>query len=191
MVFVFSFLGISEITLPSSSWTSKSDKLSDTKGIIGIFYIHVCISLFFMYRSHCRISTGRISKSPLLGPFWSCLDFSLALAILFVFCCFPIWLNSLPKSGSWMTKCQGSSWLSGACFALKFCRMQTCPEIWMYFYEVFIWLYKWFFCIDDDTLSVWLIRFPHDSPVKKLSALRFYFAGAVMAMTLYLDPVFI
>ena len=192
VVFAFSFFGYFEITLPSS-WTSKSDKLSDTGGIIGIFFMAFTLALVSFSCTGPIVGSALVeSAKSTTGPFLVMLGFSLALAIPFgFFAAFPAWLNSLPKSGSWMTNVKVVLGFLELALALKFLSNADMSRKWNVLpYEVFMALWVILFALM--TLYLFgLIRFPHDSPVKKLSALRLIFAVAALAMTLYLGSGFI
>ena len=104
MVFAASFFGAFEITLPSK-WTNSSDKNSDRKGLVGIFFLALTLVLV---RFSC---TGPIVGTVLIkstqGEFWTpmvtMLAFSIAFALPFtVLALFPSLLKKLPKSGGWL-----------------------------------------------------------------------------------------
>ena len=107
VIFAFSFFGYYEITLPAS-WSTKMDNASNIGGIIGIFFMALTLAIVSF---SC---TGPILGSLLAGSLSSdggamqlslgMAGFGLSLALPFViFALFPSLLNSLPKSGGWMT----------------------------------------------------------------------------------------
>lgn len=107
LFFAFSFFGYYELTLPSS-WSNKMDNASNIGGIVGIFFMAVTLALVSF---SC---TGPILGSLLAGSLTAeggamqltagMAGFGVALALPFaLFALFPNWLNSLPKSGGWMT----------------------------------------------------------------------------------------
>jgi thiol:disulfide interchange protein len=113
IVFALSFFGLFEIQLPSS-WVNKSDKMADRGGMLGIFFMAFTLALVSFSCTGPIVGTllvetaranagdslfGVIPTRPLVGMF----GFGLALGLPFgLFAMFPGWLNSLPKSGSWM-----------------------------------------------------------------------------------------
>src|SRR5690606_14402385 len=105
VAFAFSFFGYYEITLPSS-WSTKSDRMADKGGLIGIFFMAFTLALVSFSCTGPIIGTAIVqasTKGEYFGPFLVMLGFSTALALPFgLFAAFPAWLNTLPKSGSWM-----------------------------------------------------------------------------------------
>ena len=107
VIFAFSFFGFYDLTLPSS-WGDKSDEVSMTKGVIGIFFMALTLAIVSF---SC---TGPILGSLLAGSMTAeggatqlsigMLGFGVALGLPFgLFALFPNTLKALPKSGSWMT----------------------------------------------------------------------------------------
>ena len=123
VIFAFSFFGFYEITLPSS-WGNKMDNASNVGGMIGIFFMALTLAIVSF---SC---TGPILGSLLAGSLSSggaiqltlgMAGFGLSLALPFVlFALFPSWLNSLPKSGGWMTTAKVFLGFLELAFALKF-----------------------------------------------------------------------
>ncbi|HRD09183.1 MAG TPA: cytochrome c biogenesis protein CcdA, partial [Saprospiraceae bacterium] len=105
IVFALSFFGFYEITLPSS-WSTKSDQMADKGGLLGIFFMAFTLALVSFSCTGPIIGSALVtaaSKGEYMGPFLVMFGFSLALALPFgLFAAFPAWLNTLPKSGSWM-----------------------------------------------------------------------------------------
>ncbi len=105
--FAFSFFGFYELTLPSG-WGSKTDQASNFGGKIGIFFMALTLAIVSF---SC---TGPILGSLLAGSLTSeggamqlsvgMLGFGFALGLPFgLFALFPNSLQSIPKSGGWMT----------------------------------------------------------------------------------------
>ena len=171
VVFAFSFFGFYEITLPSS-WGNKMDNASNVGGIIGIFFMALTLAIVSF---SC---TGPILGSLLAGSLSSggatqlslgMAGFGLSLALPFVlFALFPSWLNSLPKSGGWMTTAKVFLGFLELAFALKFLSNADLVEHWgLLKREVFVGLWLLLFVL----LTLYLfgfIRFPHDEPRKPL-----------------------
>jgi thiol:disulfide interchange protein len=112
LIFALSFFGLFEITLPAS-WSTKTDKLADQGGFLGIFFMAATLAIVSFSCTGPIVGTllvqtaqgsssllfGRIPIEPVIGMF----GFSLALALPFaLFAAFPAWLKSMPKSGGWM-----------------------------------------------------------------------------------------
>ena len=171
VIFAFSFFGFYEITLPSS-WGNKMDNASNVGGMIGIFFMALTLAIVSF---SC---TGPILGSLLAGSLSSggaiqltlgMAGFGLSLALPFVlFALFPSWLNSLPKSGGWMTTAKVFLGFLELAFALKFLSNADLVQHWgLLKREVFVGL--WFVLFALLTLYLFgLIRFPHDEPRKPL-----------------------
>lgn len=192
VVFAFSFFGYFEITLPSS-WTNKSDAMADTGGIIGIFFMAFTLALVSFSCTGPIVGSALVqSATSKIGPFLVMLGFSSALAIPFgLFAAFPAWLNSLPKSGSWMSNVKVVLGFLELALALKFLSNADMARKWNILgYEAFMGLWVIIFALMTMYLFG-LFKFPHDSPVKKLSSTRSAFAILSLAMTVYLASGFI
>lgn len=195
VVFAISFFGYFEITLPSS-WVNKSDQAADKGGLIGIFFMAFTLSLVSFSCTGPIIGTllvetavgggptilGRIPVGPLIGMF----AFSLALALPFaLFAAFPGWLNSMPKSGGWMNSVKVSLGFVEIALALKFLSIADLTMGWKILpYEAFVIL--WIACaLGLAFYALGLIKFPHDSPVKKITKTRWVLSTAMFALAFY------
>jgi len=190
--FAFSFFGYFEITLPSS-WTNKTDSMADKGGLIGTFFMAFTLALVSFSCTGPIIGTALVQSatSSSVGPFFVMLGFSMALALPFgLFAAFPAWLNSLPSSGGWMTSVKVVLGFLELAFAFKFLSVADMTEGWgILRYEVFMII--WVLLALGLTLYLFgYIRFPHDSPIKKLSLPRTGFALASLALTVYLATGF-
>lgn len=191
LVFAISFFGYFEITLPES-WSNKAASAEGVGGVLGIFFMALTLVLVSF---SC---TGPILGS-LLG---TVLDsdagamqltagmagFGVALGLPFgLFAAFPNWLKALPKSGGWMTTVKVVLGFLELALALKFLSNADLVKHWgILKIEVFLGLWIVIFI----ALGIYLlgkIRFPHDSPLKKippvrlvLAILSFAFAGYMM-----------
>jgi len=192
IVFALSFFGLFDITLPSSL-ASKVDAKTSVGGMVGIFFMALTLALVSF---SC---TGPILGSLLAGALTSnggpwqltagMAGFGLALALPFgVFALFPQWLNSLPKSGGWLGTVKVVLGFVEVGMAIKFLSNADLVTHWgILKREVFfaIWI------IIGILIVLYLlgkIRFPHDSPLKKLSKPRLVIALVFLAFTLYLVP---
>lgn len=192
--FAFSFFGYYEITLPSS-WSTKSDQMADKGGLIGIFFMAFTLALVSFSCTGPIIGTALVqaaSRGEYLGPFLVMFGFSLALALPFgLFAAFPAWLNTLPKSGSWMNSVKVTLGFLELALALKFLSVADMTNNWGFLrYELFMGL--WILIFTGLTLYYFgYIKFPHDSPIKKLSGIRRSFGFASLALVVYLMTGFI
>jgi len=104
IVFALSFFGLFEITLPS--WlVNKVDQQSEKGGFYGVFFMALTIVLVSFSCTGPIASSLLVQASggDLLKPALGMFAFGLAFAIPFgLFAIFPSWLQTLPKSGSWL-----------------------------------------------------------------------------------------
>ena len=190
--FAFSFFGFYEITLPSS-WSNKSDRMADKGGLIGIFFMAFTLALVSFSCTGPIIGTALVqAASNPLGPFIVMLGFSLALALPFgLFAAFPAWLNTLPRSGGWMNSVKAVLGFLELALAFKFLSVADLTSHWGFLkYELFMGIWVIIFFL----MTLYLfgkIKFPHDSPIKKLSKKRIGFALVSAVLTLYLASGFL
>ena len=117
--------------------------------------------------------------------------FGIALGLPFaLFAMFPSWLNSLPKSGGWLNTVKVVLGFIELALAFKFLSNADLVKHWgILKIEVFLGIWILIF----GGLALYLfgkIKFPHDSPIKKLSFSRISFAILVAAFTIYLASGF-
>lgn len=192
VVFAFSFFGYFEITIPGAV-ASKADSKSGVTTTVGIFFMALTLAIVSF---SC---TGPILGSLLVGALSSdggpmqltfgMGGFGLGLALPFaVFAMFPGWLKSLPKSGGWLNSVKVVLGFLELAMAVKFFSNADLVKQWgILKKETFIALWV----ILGIAIVLYLfgkIRFPHDSPVKKLSKTRIIFILFFSAFTLYLIP---
>jgi len=190
IVFALSFFGLYEITLPAA-FAGKTDSKAGTQNIIGIFFMALTLAIVSF---SC---TGPILGSLLVGSLTGGAvqltagmgGFGLALALPFaLFALFPNWLNSLPKSGGWLNAVKVVLGFIEVALAVKFLSNADLVKHWgLLKREVFIGI--WILCGIGITLYLLgKIKFPQDSPIKKLSKARIALAIAFAAFTIYLIP---
>ncbi len=192
VVFAFSFFGYYEITLPSS-WSTKTDALGNKGSLIGIFFMAFTLAIVSFSCTGPIIGTALVqSATSTVGPAIVMFGFALALALPFgLFAAFPAWLQSLPKSGSWMTSVKVVLGFLELALAFKFLSVSDMTSHWGFLrYELFMGIWVLLFAGMAAYLFGW-IRFPHDSPLKKISPLRLTLAGVAAIWTLYLCTGFI
>ncbi len=193
VAFAISFFGYFEIALPSS-WSTKTDSMADKGGLLGTFFMAATLAIVSFSCTGPLIGTAIVqvaSTGSYLGPTMVMLGFSTALAIPFgLFAAFPSWLNSLPRSGSWMTTVKVVLGFLELALALKFLSVADMTSHWgVLRYELFLGL--WVLIGIAMTLYLFgYIRFPHDSKVTKLSRPRLAFALVSLATTIYLATGF-
>jgi thiol:disulfide interchange protein DsbD len=192
IIFSISFFGYFEITLPSS-WVNKMDSnASKFGGLIGTFFMALTLALVSF---SC---TGPILGSLLAGALtadggaWQLTagmgGFGFALALPFgLFALFPGWLNSLPRSGSWLNSVKVVLGFVEVALAFKFLSMADLVMKWgLIPYELFLTI--WVLCgLGIVLYLLGKIKFPHDSPVKKFSASRIAFIAIFLGITAYMS----
>lgn len=192
VIFGISFLGSFEITLPST-FINKVDKQSERGGVIGIFFMAFTLALVSFSCTGPIIGTLLFESAVsgnMMGPVIGMTGFSLALALPFgLFAAFPGWLNSLPKSGSWLNSVKVVLGFLELALALKFLsNADLVMQAGILTRELFLSLWIAIFGM----LVLYLlgfIRFPHDSQTtSSISVSRGMFATVTLAFTLYLIP---
>ena len=192
IVFALSFFGFYEITLPGSM-SSGADSKAGAGNIVGIFFMALTLALVSF---SC---TGPILGSLLAGSLSAdggavqltsgMAGFGLALALPFaLFALFPNLLSSLPKSGGWLNTVKVVLGFVELALAFKFLSNADLVMHWgLLKREIFIGLWVVIFA----GLTLYLlnvIKFKHDSPLKKLPIVRLILGIAVGLFTLYLVP---
>jgi thiol:disulfide interchange protein DsbD len=115
--------------------------------------------------------------------------FGIALGLPFgLFALFPQWLNSLPKSGSWLNTVKVVLGFIELALALKFLSNADLVAHWSLIKrEVFFGIWIAIFLGLFAYLMGW-IRFPHDAKGAKISVGRKLLAFSILAFTLYISP---
>jgi len=191
MAFAFSFFGFYEITLPSS-WSTKSDQMADKGGFIGIFFMAFTLALVSFSCTGPIIGTAIVqAATSQVGPAVVMLGFSLALALPFgLFAAFPSWLNTLPQSGGWMNSVKVFLGFIEVALAFKFLSVADMTSHWGFLrYEPFmaIWVVV---AIGMALYAFKRIKFPHDSPGRKLTSSNWVLGFGSLALALYLSTGF-
>lgn len=190
--FAFSFFGYYELTLPSA-WANKMDAASGKiGGGLGIFFMAVTLAIVSFsctgpilggLLGSTALADGDVATNLSAGM----LGFGLALALPFaLFALFPAWLNSLPKSGGWMTTVKVVLGFLELALALKFLSNADLVGNWGFLKrEIFLGIWIVIFLL----LALYLlgiIRFPHDSAQQKLPLPRKAFGVLSAIFTVYL-----
>lgn len=194
VAFAFSFFGYYEITLPAS-FANKMDNASNVGGLVGSFFMALTLAIVSF---SC---TGPILGSLLAGSLAKdggaiqltvgMGGFGLALGIPFaIFAAFPNMLKSLPKSGGWLNSVKVVLGFLELALALKFLSQADLVDHWgILKYELFVGLWIVIFIL----MALYIfgkIKFPHDSPLKKLSLFRIGFGVLVVSWVIYLASGF-
>jgi thiol:disulfide interchange protein len=188
--FAFSFFGYYELTLPAS-WTNKTTKGENVGGTLGVFFMALTLALVSF---SC---TGPILGSLLAGSLtadggaWQLTagmgGFGLALGLPFaLFAMFPNMMNALPKSGGWLNTTKVVLGFLELALAFKFLSNADLVQHWgILKYEAFMGL--WIIIFAGLALYVFgKIKFPHDSPLKKLSFSRIASGVLIASFVIYL-----
>ncbi|TCI94366.1 protein-disulfide reductase DsbD family protein [Tenacibaculum sp. M341] len=192
VAFAFSFFGFYELTLPSS-WSTKIDDQADRSGILGIFFMALALAVVSFSCTGPIVGTLLVEAASTggLAPVLGMLGFSLAIALPFaLFAAFPGWLNSLPKSGGWMNTVKVVLGFLELALAFKFLSNADMVAHWnLLKIEPFLIIWILIFA----SLALYLfgkIKFPHDSPLQKISGLRITTGVLVAAFAIYLASGF-
>ncbi len=188
LFFAFSFFGFYELSLPSS-WSTKVDEKSDKGGLVGIFFMALALAIVSFSCTGPLVGSLLVKSASEggLSPLFGMLGFSIAIALPFaLFAAFPGWLNSLPKSGSWLTTVKVVLGFLELALAFKFLSNADLVAHWNVL-KIEPFLGVWI--IIGLVLTLYLfgkIKFPHDSPVQKQSPKRIFVGLLTFAFTVYL-----
>ena len=192
--FAFSFFGYYELTLPAR-WTMATSRGEGFGGILGVFFMALTLSIVSF---SC---TGPILGSLLAGSLssdggaWQLTagmgGFGVALGLPFaLFAMFPNMLKALPKSGGWLNTTKVVLGFLELALAFKFLSNADLVEHWgILKIEVFLGIWILVFL----GLALYIlgkIKFPHDSPLQKLSFFRISSGILVLAFLVYLASGF-
>lgn len=190
VVFAISFFGYFEITLPSGI-ANKADSKSGLGNIAGIFFM--ALTLAIVSFSCTGPILGTLLAGVADGGAWpltaGAAGFGLALGLPFaLFALFPNWLQSIPKSGGWMTDLKVVLGFIELALAVKFLANADNVKQWgLLKREIFIGL--WILIgLAIVLYLVGVIRFSHSARPKRYSTARIAFIGIFSIATLYLVP---
>jgi cytochrome c biogenesis protein CcdA/thioredoxin-related protein len=188
--FALSFFGLFEIGLPSGL-ANKMDSKSGLGNLGGIFFMAATLAIVSF---SC---TGPILGTLLVGVAdqgaWpltaGAAGFGLALGLPFaLFAMFPHWLQSLPRSGGWMTDVKVVLGFIELALATKFLSNADLVKQWgLLKREIFIGIWVLIGLLIVLYLSGKL-KFAHSSAVKKFSFTRIAFIVLFASITIYLVP---
>ncbi len=190
IVFALAFLGMFELTLPSS-FVNKIDAKAEKGGLGGVFFMAFTLVLVSFSCTGPIVGSILISSAggelvkPVLGMF----SFGLAFAIPFtLFAIFPEWMLRLPKSGGWLNTVKVVLGFLELALAFKFLSIADL-------------VYHWGILDRDIFLAIWIvifsalgvyllgkIRLPHDSKMEHLGVPRLLLALVTFAFVVYMIP---
>ncbi len=191
VAFALSFFGLYEITLPGSLSNSVDSK-ANMGSIGGIFFMALTLAIVSFSCTGPILGTflvGALSSGGAVPLTVAMAGFGLALGLPFaLFALFPSWLQSLPRSGSWMDTVKKVFGFVELALALKYLSNADLVTHWgLLKRETFfgIWI------LIGLALSAYLfgiIKFGHDSGPVKPSKGRIGFGLLFLAFVIYLAP---
>ncbi len=190
IVFALAFLGMFELTLPSS-FVNKIDAKAEKGGLGGVFFMAFTLVLVSFSCTGPIVGSILISSAggelvkPVLGMF----SFGLAFAIPFtLFAIFPEWMQRLPKSGGWLNTVKVVLGFLELALAFKFLSIADL-------------VYHWGILDRDIFLAIWIvifsalglyllgkIRLPHDSKLDHIGVPRLLLALLTFAFVVHMIP---
>ncbi|GAB4110561.1 MAG: cytochrome c biogenesis protein CcdA [Acidobacteriota bacterium] len=189
VVFALSLFGVMELALPSG-WVNAVNRAGTrTGGVAGILLMALTFSLTSFT---CTVPfVGTVMVAALQGDWlWSLLGVGAFATVFslpfFLLALFPSWLQSLPKSGNWMNSVKITMGFLELAAALKFLSNVDLVYQWeLLTRPVFITAWLAIGLVTAVYLLGW-IRFPHETVVETVGALRVMFAIFFLAVSLYL-----
>lgn len=190
IVFALAFLGMFELTLPSS-FVNKIDAKAEKGGLGGVFFMAFTLVLISFSCTGPIVGSILISSAggelvkPILGMF----SFGLAFAIPFtLFAIFPEWMQRLPKSGGWLNTVKVVLGFLELALAFKFLSIADL-------------VYHWGILDRDIFLAIWIvifsalgfyllgkIRLPHDSKLDHVGVPRLLLALLTFSFVVHMIP---
>jgi thiol:disulfide interchange protein DsbD len=160
-------------------------------GLLGIFFMALTLALVSFSCTGPILGTV-LGNSLKDGP-WpvsaAMSGFGIALGLPFaVFAAFPQWLNSMPKSGGWLNSVKVVLGFIELALALKFLSNADLVEQWGLIKRETFFLIWVIIGLGLAGYLFGLVKFPHDSPIKKLGATRVILGSITLAFTIYLAP---
>lgn len=190
VAFALSFFGLYEIGLPAGL-ANKADSKSGLGNIGGIFFMATTLAIVSFSCTGPLLGTLLVGVAdqgawPLTA---GAAGFGIALGLPFaLFAMFPNWLQSLPKSGGWMTDVKVVLGFLELALAVKFLSNADLVKQWgLLKREIFIGLWVLIGVLVVLYL-LGLIRIAHSSKVKKFGFVRIAFILLFTSATIYLVP---
>lgn len=189
MIFAASFFGAFEITLPNSL-VNKSDKNSDKKGLLGVFFM--ALTLVLVSFSCTGPIVGSVLIKSTQGEFWTpmitMLAFSTAFALPFtILAMFPSLLDKM-KSGSWLNSVKVVLGFIEVALGFKFLSVADQTYHWgLLDREIYLAIWIVVFTL----LGLYLlgkIRFANDDKVEHIGVFRLVLVIIDFTFVVYLIP---
>lgn len=190
IVFALAFLGMFELTLPSS-FVNKIDAKAEKGGLGGVFFMAFTLVLVSFSCTGPIVGSILISSAggELIKPVLGMFSFGLAFAIPFtLFAIFPEWMQRLPKSGGWLNTVKVVLGFLELALAFKFLSIADL-------------VYHWGILDRDIFLAIWIvifsalglyllgkIRLPHDSKLDHIGVPRLLLALLTFAFVVHMIP---
>ncbi len=189
VVFALNLFGVMELALPSGWINAVNRAGTRTGGVVGILLMALTFSLTSFT---CTVPfVGTVMVAALQGDWlWSLMGIGAFATVFslpfFLLALFPSWLQSLPKSGNWMNSVKITMGFLELAAALKFLSNVDLVYQWeLLTRPVFITAWLAIGLVTAVYLLGW-IRFPHETVVETVGALRVMFAIFFLAVSLYL-----
>ncbi len=190
VAFALSFFGLYEIGLPAGL-ANKADSKSGLGNVGGIFFMATTLAIVSFSCTGPLLGTLLVGVAdqgawPLTA---GAAGFGIALGLPFaLFAMFPNWLQSLPKSGGWMTDVKVVLGFLELALAVKFLSNADLVKQWgLLKREIFIGLWVLIGLLVVLYL-LGIIRIAHSSKVKKFGIVRIAFIVLFASATTYLVP---
>lgn len=188
--FALAFLGMFELTLPSS-FINKIDAKAEKGGLGGVFFMAFTLVLVSFSCTGPIVGSILISSAggELIKPVLGMFAFGLAFAIPFtLFAIFPGWMQRLPKSGGWLNSVKVVLGFLELALAFKFLSIADL-------------VYHWGILDRDIFLAIWIVIFsalgfyllgkiklPHDSKLEYISVPRLLLALLTFVFVVHMIP---
>ncbi len=188
VLFALSFFGLFEIGLPSGL-ANRADSKSGIGNIAGIFFMAGTLAIVSF--SCTGPILGTLLANVAVEGAWpltaGAAGFGIALGLPFaLFAMFPHWLNSLPRSGGWMTEVKVVLGFIELALAVKFFSNADLVKQWgLLKREVFLALWV---LIGICIVVYLLLRFKRRKKTARFPVLRLLFLILFAALTVYMMP---
>lgn len=191
VIFAFSLLGMFELQLPHQLTNWLNRKSNESSGIAGILFMAMTISAVSFSCTAPFVggvfaaTTGGEWFYPIIGM----IGFSAAFSTPFVlFAMFPQWLESLPKSGSWMNVVKVLLGFVELAAAVKFISNVDLVWNWGIVSRPFAIAFWIAIFIVTTLYLLGLVGFGHDEKPEKVSTGRMLMALPFLLFSFYLVP---
>jgi len=188
LVLSASFFGMFEIMLPAGL-ANRVDKQADRGGYVGAFFMALAMAILSFSCTGPIVASLLIkaSQGNVLEPVVGMAGFSIVFALPFtLFAIFPSWLQTLPKSGSWLNAVKVFFAFVMLAFSLYFlAKIDQSYHLNLISRNLFLSVWVVVFALLGFYL-LGLFRFAHDSDSSATGVPRFFFSVAVLSFAVYL-----